>query len=149
LKTADDDETSLGPGLPGCDDIPMCDTGLPKPCGPVVKPYKGSAKIIHEIPPLKPSELIPQPYNNDGVTREVEVEEQFMPFIKEYSYGFWYQFRFRSPVRMEISEKRDKVHAVAGITEKDSYCQSGSMGDRALALLQTLGNHLICKQTNL
>lgn len=48
--------------------------------------------------------------------------------------GFWYQFRFRSPARLEVDEKRASSHGVAGITEGDSYCAASETGDRALSL---------------
>jgi hypothetical protein len=35
---------------------------------------------------------------------------------------------------MGIEEKRTDIHGVAGVTEKDSYCNSSNMGDRALSL---------------
>jgi hypothetical protein len=35
---------------------------------------------------------------------------------------------------MEVSTKRTGVHGVAGVTEKDTYCSSHSIGDRALSL---------------
>jgi hypothetical protein len=35
---------------------------------------------------------------------------------------------------MPIDEKRSDAHGVAGITEKDTYCQGQNMGDRALSL---------------
>jgi len=44
------------------------------------------------------------------------------------------QFRFRSPIRMEVDEKRAATHAVAGVTEHDTYCSKSSLGDRALGI---------------
>lgn len=35
---------------------------------------------------------------------------------------------------MEVDEKRALTHAVAGITEHDSYCSKSSLGDRALGI---------------
>jgi len=64
----------------------------------------------------------------------VEVEESYLPYVTQYSFGFWYQFRFRSPARLEVSEKRSKVHAVAGVTERETYSESTKLGDRALSM---------------
>jgi len=46
-------------------------------------------------------------------------------------------FRFRSPHRMEIDEKRGNAHGVAGVTEGDTYCSKSNVGDRALSLFFT------------
>jgi len=35
---------------------------------------------------------------------------------------------------MEVDQKRSGRHAVAGVTENDSYCHGSNMGDRALSL---------------
>ncbi len=35
---------------------------------------------------------------------------------------------------MEIDEKRANTHAVAGVTEYDSYCSKSALGDRALGI---------------
>jgi len=46
----------------------------------------------------------------------------------------WYHFRFRYPARLELDEKRQNTHHVAGITENDTYCDHSKSGDRALSL---------------
>jgi len=127
-------DTVLGKGKPGClTPVTKCKTGLPEPCEKE-KEYQGSAKVEVDWPEVKVTDLIPQPYDKDLPTHQVEVPESYMPYITEYSYGFWYQFRFRSPIRMEVQEKRSNTHAVAGVTEKDTYCKKGSLGDRALSI---------------
>jgi len=35
---------------------------------------------------------------------------------------------------MDVEQKRTGSHGVAGVTERDSYCASHNMGDRALSL---------------
>jgi hypothetical protein len=35
---------------------------------------------------------------------------------------------------MEVDEKRTLTHAVAGVTEHDSYCSKSTLGDRALGI---------------
>lgn len=35
---------------------------------------------------------------------------------------------------MEVDEKRSLTHAVAGVTEYDSYCSHSALGDRALGI---------------
>jgi hypothetical protein len=35
---------------------------------------------------------------------------------------------------MEVDEKRANLHAVAGVTEYDSYCSKSALGDRALGI---------------
>lgn len=81
LKSAEDDFSSLGEGKPGCVQPDECPNGLPwldrtkKLCEKPVEEYKGSAEVVREIPPLKPSELIEQPFDKPSVTREVVVDE--------------------------------------------------------------------------
>jgi len=82
---------------------------------------------------LKPTELIEQPYDKGIPTAQVEVGESYLPYVTEYSMGFWYQFRFRSPVRMDLDKKRADRHAVAGVTEGDFYTGK-KMGDQSLSL---------------
>lgn len=35
---------------------------------------------------------------------------------------------------MEVDEKRAMTHAVAGVTEHDTYCSKSTLGDRALGI---------------
>jgi len=35
---------------------------------------------------------------------------------------------------MEVDQKRNQRHAVAGVSENDSYCGMSNLGDRALSL---------------
>jgi len=134
IEKADvDDPLSLGPGLPGCK-IKYCPDGMIRdPCKPEEK-YNGSAEVTIKWPDVKPSDLIPVAYNNKTPAAQIEVEESYLPYITQYAYGFWYQFRFRSPVRMEVGEKRSNIHFVAGVTEKETYCSHKNQGDRALSL---------------
>jgi len=102
IATADsEDPLSLGPDQPGCEMGEYCENGLPLPCSEEPE-YQGSAQPHIEWPEIDTSDLIPQPWDQDQPTAQVEVEESYMPYITQYSYGFWYQFRFRSPIRMEV-----------------------------------------------
>lgn len=132
------DPNILGLGMPGCDTCEnVCDDGLCEtvyhPCEEVIE-YEGSAEVTIDWPTPEVTDLIPQPFDHPTPTTQIEVDEPYLPYISEYSMGFWYMFRFRSPVRMEVSEKRSNIHAVAGITEKDTYITSSQLGDRALSL---------------
>jgi hypothetical protein len=134
IATADpNDENSLGEGQPGCPLDEYCDNGLFEPCE-VAEEVERSAKADVEWPELDVSDLIEQPWDQESPTAEVVVEESYLPYITQYSFGFWYQFRFRSPNRMDVEEKRSNVHGVAGVTEGNTYCSSSNIGDRALAL---------------
>lgn len=136
IETADpDDELSLGPGLPGCELPDLCDTGMYPPCDEEEpEEYEGSAEVIIDWPELDPSDLIPQDPGANTPSAVVEVDEALLPYVDQYAFSFWYMFRFRSPARMYVEEKRAKVHGVAGITEGDTYCSKANLGDRALAL---------------
>lgn len=35
---------------------------------------------------------------------------------------------------MEVDKKRSQRHAVAGVTENETYCHMNTLGDRALSL---------------
>jgi len=135
-KTA---EESLGPALPGCELPEYCSTGLYPPCTcedgeDCPEPEEYSAEVEITWPDVDETGLIDQPHTQYTPTYEVEVEESLLPYVTQYSYGFWYQFRFRSPVRMEVDEKRALTHAVAGVTEHDTYCSKSTLGDRALGI---------------
>lgn len=91
IEEADvEDLDSLGTGRPGCDTTTECDNGLYPPCQPPIEDYEGSAKVAALWPEVTISDLIPQPWNNPTPTRQIEVEEHYLPYVTQYSFGFWY-----------------------------------------------------------
>lgn len=131
------DEASLGPGLPGCELDPYCPDGLymdEYDCEDVPVAEEYSAKVVIDYTELDPTDLIPSYPDNGVPVYEAEVPESELIYVDQYSFGFWYQWRFRSPARVEVEEKRSDTHAVAGVTENTSYCSKSSIGDRALGI---------------
>jgi hypothetical protein len=43
-----------------------------------------------EWPEVLPTDLIPQPYNKGSPSAQIEVHESYLPYVTEYSFGFWY-----------------------------------------------------------
>jgi hypothetical protein len=82
LTTADsEDPLSLGPDQPGCEGVEYCEeTGLALPCSEVSE-YEGSATVDIEWPEIDTSDLIPQPWDQQQPTAQVDVDESYMPYI--------------------------------------------------------------------
>jgi hypothetical protein len=135
IEIADpEDLDSLGEGRPGCDLGEYCDDGLYRdPCVDGEK-YEFSADVYIDYTEVDPEGLIPSHPDNGTPVYEVDVPESELIYVDQYSFGFWYQWRFRSPDRVEVDEKRSQTHAVAGVTEGASYCSKTTLGDRALGI---------------
>lgn len=129
-----EDPDSLGEGQPGCDLGSYCPNGLYQDDCDGESDAEYSAEVVIEFTPHNVTDLI-ESYPDAGVPAyEAEVPESELIYVSQYSFGFWYQWRFRSPARVEVDEKRSYTHAVAGVTENESYCSSSNIGDRALGI---------------
>lgn len=54
--------------------------------------------------------------------------------IKGYSFSFWVRFSYNDPKKMPIEQTRANWLGMAGITEKDDYCDWTQYYSRTLAL---------------
>jgi len=65
---------------------------------------------------------------------EVNVPEEQLPQVNEYSFAFWFRFSYIKPKRIYFEDLARNWFSLAGVTEKSNYCVSNEHGYRALSL---------------
>lgn len=70
---------------------------------------------------LEPAELT-EIGHDSKLYKAVEIPQDKLKEVRSYSFSFWHRFSYYDPKRMNIDVFRGNYLGVAGITEKDSYC---------------------------
>lgn len=81
--------------------------------------------------------IIPEgeiPYDGPNPQVEVDVPENEVEFVEEYSFAYWFRFHYRIPSYLPINIARNNFLAQAGVTENDEWTDNSECGDRALAV---------------
>lgn len=50
-----------------------------------------------------------------------------------YGYHLWFKYLYRIPQHTDVSMLVNHPHAIAGVTENESYVDANEAGDRALS----------------
>jgi hypothetical protein len=74
------------------------------------------------------------PYDGPNPQVEVDVPDNQVGDVTEYSFGYWFRFHYRIPTYLPINIARNNFLAMAGVTENDDWTDNSECGDRALAI---------------
>lgn len=77
------------------------------------------------------------PYDGPNPQVEVDVPDNQLGDVTEYSFGYWFRFHYRIPTYLPINTARNNFLAMAGVTENNDWSDTSECGDRALAVYYT------------